>query len=777
MSGAADRAGGPAAGAARRVAGRSVQRRDLLEKVTGRAVYTVDVVPPGCLHAKVLRADRAHAQIVSVDTAAAKAAPGVVAVVTADDLGGLFPRFGHIVADHCILAIGKVRYYGEPVALVVANSVLAAADAVELIEVEYKDLPAVMNPEEATAPGAPLVHEESYGASGDESFTALAATPGAEELAPTSNVAHENNLEWGDVDAAFSSAALVTESDMRFPMLYGYAMEPYNAVAWFADGGLRVVSSAQHPYMVRTDLARVFSLPLAQVRVEAPYLGGGYGTKSYTKIEPLAGVGAWVTRRPVKLVLDVEEAIYTTRADAARIRARTAFDADGVILAREFDLVLDSGAYADNSPLVLAKAVNRAFGPYRVPNLRVRGRSVYTNTAPASSYRGFGAPYGPLAGENNLDQAAEKLGIDPAEIRRRNLVGHHEEILPGKRGLDADLKADLDIIVDALAGHATGAPHTGLGYGLTASDAGAFPVSTAMVRVQTDGSAVVLSGSTEMGQGSRSVLAQIVAEELGIEMTAVSVVQSDTGAGSYERTTGASRTTTLAGLAVQRACADARAQLARMAAEAYECPAEEMEPVNGGIRLPSGVVGFGDVITKWFGADAGEVTGVGKVRREGATKQMPPFWEVGVVGVEVSVDSETGVVRVEQLATVADVGFAVNPRAVEGQDLGAATQGLGGALYEELVYDGQQLANPNMVDYRVPRITDVPRRIRTVIAERGDGVGPYGAKGAGEGALNPVAAAVAGAVGRAVGRWPTRLPLTPERVWRLANDLADSDDD
>jgi CO/xanthine dehydrogenase Mo-binding subunit len=559
-------------------------------------------------------------------------------------------------------------------------------------------------------------------------------------------------------------------------MLYGYAMEPYNAVALFADGALRVVSSAQHPYMVRTDLARIFSLPLSQVRVESPYLGGGYGTKSYTKIEPLAAVAAWAAHRPVKLVLDVEEAIYTTRADAARIHARTAFDADGVILAREFDLVLDSGAYADNSPLVLAKAVNRAFGPYKVPNLRVRGRSVYTNTSPASSYRGFGAPYGALAGESNLDQAAAKLAIDPAEIRRRNLVGHHEEILPGKRGLDADLKADLDILVDALAGSASAAPGRGIGYGFTASDAGAFPVSTAIVRVQTDGSAVVLSGSTEMGQGSRSVLAQIVAEELGIDMGAVHVVQSDTGVGSYERTTGASRTTTVTGLAVQRACADARAQLARMAAEMYECPAEEMEQVDGGIRLPSGIVGFGDIVTRWFGADAGEVTGVGKVRREGATQKMPPFWEVGAVAVEVSVDPETGVVTVEQLATVADVGFAMNPRAVEGQDLGAATQGLGGALYEELIYDGQQLGNPNMVDYRVPRVTDMPNKIHTAIAQRGDGVGPYGAKGVGEGALNPIAAAVAGAVGRAVGRWPTRMPLTPERVWRLANDLTESDD-
>jgi CO/xanthine dehydrogenase Mo-binding subunit len=595
-------------------AGHSVQRRDLLEKVTGRAVYTVDVVPPGSLHAKILRSDHAHARIVSIDSSAAKAAPGVAAVLTSDDLDGLFPRFGHIVADHCILAIDKVRYYGEPVALVIADNVLAAADALELIVVEYEDLPAVMDVEQALAPGAALVHEQSYGASGDESFTALAATPDAEELPPTDNVAHEHSIGWGDVDSAMASAALVVKCDVHYPMLYGYAMEPYNAVAWFADGALRVVSSAQHPYMVRTDLARVFSLPLAQVRVEAPYLGGGYGTKSYTKVEPLAAVAAWATGRPVKLVLDVEEAIYTTRADSARIRATTGFDADGVIVARDFDLVLDSGAYADNSPLVLAKAVNRAFGPYRVPNVRVNGRSVYTNTSPASSYRGFGAPLGALAGENHLDQAAAKLGIDPVEIRLRNVVGHHEELLPGKRGLDADLKTDLQMIADSLARDAQHRPGTGIGYGITASDAGAFPVSTAIVRIQTDGSAIVLSGSTEMGQGSRSVLAQLVAEELGIDMSLVHVVQSDTGAGSYERTTGASRTTTLVGLAVQRACLDARERLATMAAEVFECPVELLEQVPGGIRLPKGAIaGFGDIIVRWFGADAGEVTGVGTV--------------------------------------------------------------------------------------------------------------------------------------------------------------------
>lgn len=756
----------------RSYAGTSVIRRDFIEKVTGAALYAVDITPPGCLHAKVLRSDRAHARIKGIDAARALLVPGVVAVVTSADLTSLFPRFGHIVPDHCILAIDKVRFYGEPVALVVAEDVFAAADAAEQIVVDYEDLPAVMNVEQALAAGAPLVHEIKYRSSGDESFNAMAATPGAEEEALPDNIQHEHRLEWGDVDAVFAAPDVtIVAGRTHFPMLYPYAMEPYNAVATYNEDALHVISTAQHPYMVRMDLARIFGLPLALVRVEVPYIGGGYGSKSYTKVEPLAAVGSWITGRPVKLVLDVEESIYTTRADAADVTVRSAFDSDGRILAREFDIVLDSGAYADNSPLVVAKAVNRCFGPYRIPNLRVRGRAVYTNTSPASSYRGFGAPQGALAGETNLDQAAERLGMSGAEIRRRNVVGHHEELLPGKRGLDADLAADIALLDKSLQRDRTDDRYTGVGLAITASDAGAYPVSTAIVRIQVDGSVVVMSGSTEMGQGSRSVLAQLGAEELGVPINVVRVVQSDTAAGAYERTTGASRTTTLSGLAVQRACGEARKKIRDMASEIFECPPDVLKDVPGGVRAPNGAVAtYGEVIMRWFGAEAGEVTGVGLVRRDGVTQRMPPFWEVGCVGVEVGVDPDTGFVDVKQLVTVADVGFAMNPKAVEGQDLGAATQGLGMALFEELVYDGQQLLNPNVVDYRVPRFGDLADKIDTMIVERGDGVGPYGAKGAGEGALNPIGPAVATAVAHAIGVWPTALPLTPERVWRLMRD-------
>jgi CO/xanthine dehydrogenase Mo-binding subunit len=757
--------------------GRSVRRRDLIEKVLGTAQYTVDVTMPGMLHAKIVRSDRAHAEIRGIETAKALSMPDVAAVLTSFDLEKLFPRFGHIISDHFILATGKVRYFGEPIAIVLAETREAAADAADVIEVSYEELPTVMSVAEALADDAPLVHETQYAATADASFKELTESEDDPAKAPRlTNVAHQVQIGWGDVDGAFADAHLIVEGRTRYPMLYGYAMEPYNAVASYSGDGLTVVTTAQHPFMVRDDLARIFDLPLSRVRVSAPYLGGGYGTKSYTKVEPLACVASWYVGRPVKLVLTVDEAIYTTRVDDAVVDVRSAFDADGRILAREFDITMDSGAYADNSPLVLAKSVNRCFGPYRVPALRVRGRSIYTNTSPASSYRGFGAPQGNLAGETNMDQAADRLGFGRAEIRRRNLVQFGEEILPGNRGIDADLLADLKLVVDSLERGRREVPYYGVGFGVTASDAGAYPISTAQVRVETDGSVIVMSGSTEMGQGSESLLAQIAAEEFGIDMRKVSVVQSDTAGSAYERTTGASRTTTLGGLALQRACADARHKLRAMAAELWDCSPDEVVDAPGVVRgLDGQSLDFGTLVRRWFGGSAGEVTGVGIVRREGVTKEMPPFWETGMVGVAVEVDPDTGYVTVDQLVTCADVGFAINPQAVEAQDLGAATQGLGAALFEELVYDGPQLANANVVDYRVPRVGDLARRIDLMIAERRDGVGPYGAKGAGEGQLNPVGGAVASAIAQAVGRWPTRLPLTPERVWRLMNDLPEDD--
>jgi CO/xanthine dehydrogenase Mo-binding subunit len=685
----------------------------------------------------------------------------VVAVVTAARLDGLFKWYGHIVADHPILAIDRVRYFGEPVALVIADTPYAAADAAEKVIVTYRDLDFVIEAEEALAETAPILHTMEYQV-GDRSHAEAWAEPSK------SNVAHAGEISWGDVERAFAEAYVTVETRVRFPMLYAYAMEPYNAMATFDNGTLDVTTTAQHPFQVREDLARIFDLPLNRVRVRSPLLGGGYGSKSYTKVEPLAAVGAWVTGQPVTVRLDAEEAIHTTRADSADVAVRSAFDKSGRVLARDFDITLNTGAYADNSPLVLTKAINRCFGPYRIPSLRVTGRAVYTNTVPASSYRGFGAPQGNLAGELNMDQAAERLGIDAAEIRRINLVHPGERHLPGKRGMDADLPADLKMVVDTLDWpESSSTNYHGTGFGCSASDAGALPVSTAIVRILADASVTVLTGSTEMGQGSKTALAQIAADELGIDIDRVRLVQADTDFTPYERSTGASRTTVVTGLAVQRACRDALSRLEEIGADVLQCGVEEIKTADGNLAGPDQSLGYDEVIQAWFEGRQGEIVGIGVVRREGTLEELPPFWEIGMVGVEVSVDPETGRVTVDHLVTVGDVGHAINPALVEGQDLGAAMQGLGAALSEELVYDGSQLVNANLIEYRVPRISDMPRRIDSIIVQRADGVGPYGAKGGGEGALNPIGSSVASAVGRAIGRWPNRLPLTPERVWEL----------
>ncbi len=737
-------------------------RRDAWAKVTGRAGYAIDATMANMAHAAVVRAERAHAQITAIDRAQAQCAPGVVGVLTSDDLGDLGRRFGHIIPDHPILALGKVRHYGEPVAVVVAETAHEAADAAELVWVDYEDLPTLTDAAAALASDV-CIHEESYLEPGHR-FLDVAPT------ASTGNVAHRDELVWGDVDAALTVAVTVVETSATFPLVYGYAMETYNTLADWQPDGLHVISTAQHPLMIRRDLAQIFSLPLAAVRVEVPYIGGGYGSKSYTKLEPLASVASWAVGRPVKVTTDVEAAMYTTRADSAFVTVRTGFDADARIVARDIDIRFDTGAYADNSPLVLTKSINRSFGPYRVPNLRVRGTAVYTNTTPASSYRGFGAPQGALAAELNMDMAAERLGIDPVELRRRNLVGPGETLIDGKRRLDADLGADLDAVADELDRHRR-SPTPGIRRGravaITASDAGASPISTAQVRMHADGSVTLLTSSTEMGQGSSTALAKIAARALQVPVETVAVAQSDTRFTPFEWTTGASRTTTIAGLAVQAACTDLWQSLRAKAAESAGVAVDGVTVQDGSIRVGGATLEPGEVIGQWFGADAGEVVGIGVVRRDGITAVLPPFWEIGVVGVEVAVDETTGEVTIEHLVTIGDVGHAIEPELVKGQDLGAATQGLGIALWEEMVYEGQQLTNPNLVEYRVPRLRDMPERITSLLAERSDGIGPYGAKGAGEGALNPVPAAVAAAVGRAVGAWPTELPLTPARVWAL----------
>jgi len=739
--------------------GRSMPRVDAAEKLRGEAVFAGDIRVPGMLHGKVLRSTLPHARIVGIDTSAALAIRGVVAILSGADLLDADPYWGHAIKDRPIVAIERVRHVGEPVAAVAAVDEATAEAAVRALEVEYEELPVVGTLEEALAPDAPLVHE---GPIRPGLFHGLQL---GEER--DGNVCYRYAIDRGDVDAIFATAPIVVEGDYSFPGVYQYAMETHTVVAEASVGGITVWTACQHPFLVRAEIADLFGLPLSRVRIIVPFLGGGFGSKSYTKMEPVTVALARKAGRPVRIVNRVDESMATTRRHGATIRMRTAADTDGRLLARDVAVDFDTGAYADNGPRVVATGGDAAPGPYRWEAVRVRAACVHTHTAPSGSYRAFGASHLQWAGELQVDEVGRRAGLDALEMRRRNLLRPGEDVRPGGKPLDADLVGDIEQAAARLGwGEPLAEGHgRGLSVGLLA--AGAHPVSSAVVRLEADGEAIVLVGSTEMGQGQRTAFAQIAAETLAMPAERVRCLGTDTQSTPYDRSTGASRSTTLAGLAVQRAALEVRGDLLRIAHSVWPDATEEPELADG--RAWSGAESrtYPELIAKRFGLAGGQLIGEAGVHPEGSGSyaEGPVFWEVCIAAAEVGVDRETGAVKVERTVTVADVGRAINPQLVERQDEGATMQGIGNALFEELRFEDGLLLNDSLLEYRVPAMADLPTESSCIIVENGDGPGPFGAKGCGEGAFAGVIGAIATAAADA-GVPVRALPLTPERVWR-----------
>ena len=740
------------------VVGTSVPRVDAIEKVTGRARYTGDVALPGMLHGKILRSPHPHARLRAVDARRAEELGGVIAVLTRDDLKDVDPYYGPVVHDRPLLALDAARYVGEPVAAVAAESEAIAENAASLIRVEYEELPSALSAAAALAAGAPRLHEGPY-RGGDER---LAVRPLLEK-----NICHHERLVRGDVERGFAEADLVVEDTFTFPMVYHYALEPHTVLAHWDGAGLTVWASAQHPFLVRGELARIFRLPLARVRMIIPYLGGGFGSKSYTKIEPLVAALARKAGRPVRVAQSVTESMYTTRRHSVTCRIKTGVKRDGTLLAKACEIHLDTGAYADNGPQVASRAANRVIGPYRIPHLRIDAYAVYTNSVPAGSFRAIGAPQSIWACESQMDVIAGRLGLDPLALRLKNLLGRGEPVRKGMKPLDADIALGLRKTAKALGwrGRAT-TDGRGLGLACGVTNAGAFPVSIALVRLHADGSATVLAGSTEIGQGVRTVLSQIAAEELALPLAKVTVAGGDTDAMPFDRSTGASRSTTLMGLAVQRAAREVRSQLVAIGARLLGARAKAIVLRDGTLRAGRKAMSYAEVVARHFGLPGGELIGRGTVRPPGGKPLNPVFLEIGIGGADVEVDRETGQLTVRRYVSVADVGKAINPRETEGQDEGAAMMGLGHTLVEAIRYEDGQILNPSLIDYRVPLFADLPDDFVAILVENADGPGPYGAKGMGEGGIVAVAPAVANALARATGVRVRDLPLTPERVWR-----------
>jgi CO/xanthine dehydrogenase Mo-binding subunit len=746
-----------------RVVGHPVRRVDGVEKVTGRARYVTDLVMPGMAHGRILRSPHPSARIRRVDTSRARALPGVHAALAGADLTWCDPYFGPAFRDRPVLAIDVVRHEGEPVAAVAAVDEATAEAALDLIEVDYEACPPVITLEEALAPGAPLVHTGTPLAGHFADLSTLRPEPGT-------NVCHRFHFERGNTAAALAGADLVVEDTFRFPPVQHYALEPHAALAsWDETGGLTVWSGTQNPYSVRVELARMFGMPLARIRIVVPHLGGGFGSKTYAKLEPLTAALAHAAGRPVRLAASVAEAFQTVRRCSARVTMRLGLASDGALTAVECHADYDVGAYADIGPRVVQKATYTAAGPYRVPHVSLDAAAVYTNTTPGGAFRGFGVPQLAWAMESLLDIAAGRLERDPVDLRRHNLFAHGEEFAPGETPIDGKFEESLGRAAEAIGWTRAVAADRGRGVAAMLKASIAPSVSEAIVRLHADGSVTVLASAVEMGQGTRTVLAQIAAEVLAVPMDRVAVVPADTAITPYDQTTSSSRSTTVTGRAVQEAAEDVREQLVRAAAGALGAEPRALRVEDGAVVGPDRRLTYPEVLALRFGMSGGELIGRGVVA-PGKTRAplggSTPFGEMGVGAAEVSVDEETGAVQVERYISVVDVGRAVNPLTLESQDEGGVVQGLGHTLLEEMAYTDGHLLNGTLLLYRVPRADDVPAVLECRFVENADGSGPFGAKGAGEGSLVPVSPAVANALSRLTGVRLRELPLTPERVWR-----------
>jgi len=747
--------------------GHAERRNDGAEKVTGKALYTVDVSLPGMAYGKILRSPYAHARLKRVDGGKAQELAGVYAVVTREDQRHL-AMFGAAYKDQTVVAVDKVRYAGDPVAAVAAVDEATASAALELIEVEYEELPAVTNLDEALAEGAPLVHEAA--AIGGELMGQIYEAP--KEFAG-SNYCYRFSYANGDVEEGFKKADHIFEHTFSFPRVQHFSMEPHATVAHFDGERLTLWASTQEPFTLREHLGDIFNLPLSKIRIIVPYVGGGYGGKLAVKTEPLAALLARKAKRPVRLAHTIEESFRTVTRHPARVRIKTGVSKEGKLIARQCLIHMETGAYADAGPRVTQKAGYRCFGPYRIPHMKTDAYTVYTNTVPAGAYRGFGTLQVTWAYESQMDIIAEKLALDPLDFRLKNLLDKGDLYTPGDTPVDCDLKAGLMQAAEEIGWKQKAAkPNRGRGLAVCMKDGGGtYKVSSAAVKLNADGSVVLLTGTVEVGQGARTALTQVVAEELTIPFDAVTVAQLDTEVTPYDVNTNASSSMVVMGLSVQRAAQDLKHQLLRHAAKIFKAKAEQFSLSGGKVVGPKGQnLGFQELMQKVFLSRAGELIGRGayqSVKSPKAALGSPTnFWEISWGAAEVEVDRDTGELKLVKYVSLADVGKAIHPVLCEGQDEGGVMNAIGHTLMEEMVYKDGQLLNPNLIDYRVPSFASLPGEFETILVESHNGPGPFGAKGTGEGGLLPVAAAIGNALYRATGLRLYDLPLTPEKVWR-----------
>ena len=724
---------------------KSYPRVDAREKVTGHATYASDVYLPEMLMCKLLSSTRAHARIVSIDTSKAEQHPGVRAVITGRDFPDI--QFGSgALKDRYIMARDEVYYIGEPIAAVAADDEVTAQEAVELIEVQYEDLPTVIDPLDAIKSTAPSVHPdlanfEGYG------------------FAMGNNVSALLDADRGDVDQAFQDADLVIEETYRSQGINQGFLEPMACVANVEPNRrLTVWASTQGPYQIRAQLSAVLDIPLASIRVIPMELGGGFGAKLRLAFEGFPALLAMKTGRPVKLI-NTREEVFTLNGPRLPVTnyLKTGVMKDGTIIAREGYTVFDVGAYLGAGP---NSGIGHGLGAYDIPNFRLRSYGVYTNKIYVGSYRASGVADMTFAVESHMDTIAHKLGLDPMELRMKNALKEGDVSVSGARVPRNGLMETLQAVKDRLGLPKKLEEGRGVGIALCEWRSGSGP-STATISVNEDGTVSLLTGSVDIS-GSDTGLAAITAETLGVDMDKVVVAKRDTDLAPFTGPSGGSRITYSQGKAVQMAAEDARDKLLALAADRFGVPADALACEDGRVYVldnPPQSLTLGQLANASLTSRGGPIIGLASL------SSMPYNPVFAAQGVEVQVDKQTGQVKVTKYVQAQDVGVAINPMAAEGQLEGGAVQGIGRALTEDLRIDPETGAvlTSSLSTYLMPLAIDLPEMETIMISVPSDD-GPFGARGVAEPPGFGPPAAIANAIYAAVGVRVKELPLSGERV-------------
>lgn len=746
------------------------QRHDAAQKLSGEATYAFDVVLPGMLHAKLLRSPHAHARILRIDCTRARALPGVHLVATSTDMPlGPEARYGVLIRDQPLLNDGKLRYVGDPVAAVVAEDEAIAARALALILVDYEVLPAVHDLHAAQQPDAPALFDAP------QPGVKPPDTAGSIHLKePAHNVLYEYRYAHGAIDDEFARCDHVFEDSFSFSRIHHLHLEPHVTVAAVGKAGVELWVCNQDPFVLRRDISTIFGMPEHHIRIHTPWVGGGFGGKSFCKMEPLVVQLARLAGRPVRLCLTLDESFLTLSQHPARMTMTTGVMAEGTLVARRSQIELDAGAYSDASALVTIKAGYRAAGPYRWRAVDSVAKAIRTTTVPAGSFRGFGGTQVNFASESQLDMIARRLGLDPWELRARNLLDPGVPYMPGDSVIDSRLADGLRVVQQALGRPSATANdddrwQTGIGFALGFKDAGGVNhASQAVLKISAGGYGVLAAATVEIGQGASTVLPQIAAEVLGMSHDRIRYGEIDTDYTPLDHGTHVSSGTTIMGRAVMQAAEDVRAQVLRFAATQLGTDVSELTLRDWRIHHRGEVHDLEAMIRRVHGEFAIEYIGRGQF-------QMPldasaplgtrcPFWIFNWVGAEVRVDRETGRIEVTRLIAAVDAGRAINPVLCKGQIEGGLLQGYAQALFEEMRFDGALPLNLSPLEYRVPTTRDLPDEMASLVLEHGLGPGPQGAKGIGEAGILGVAAALANAVEDASGVRITTLPITAHKV-------------